>query len=95
MKKLLSLIIFGFLIFSFNTSIQSVFAEVSTDITAEVANEAPTEIPEASLQTDDVLDKPIFNDKKQQAKKTNNITGKISSFVIKILGFVLLAFVAA
>ena len=92
-KKIFSILLFGFLIFTFNThfNTNSVFAEVN-----ETNNEIIQENTEATFNpsTDDVLDKPIFNNDKKQPKK-KDIKTKISSYIIKTFGFILLAFVAA
>ena len=92
MKKILFLLIFGFLICNFNSSLinQPVFAVNNNDVKTE---EVQQEIPGVSLQTDDVLDQPVFDEKKQP-NKVNQVTSKISSFVLNILGFILLSFVA-
>ena len=90
LKNILSLLIFGFLISNFNTTlIQPVWAVDNEDIKTEVQQE----VPDISLQTDDVLDKPVFEEK-QQPNKVNKITSKISSVVLNVLGFILLSFVA-
>ncbi len=92
MKKIIYALTLVLLIFTFNTNFQITPAIAENAVIQDdVLNSEDTAIDNS---TDDVLDKPIFDEKKPQSK-TSKITGKLSSWVIKIVGLACILLIAA
>lgn len=85
MKKIFSIILIIFCIFSFNTSffISPTFAE----------NAAVNEVIDTALvnaDKEDLLDQPVFEEEQAPPPIMNKFVGKLSSLIINILGGILL-----
>ena len=84
MKKIFSIILFMFCIFSFNACFNVQKVQALPFNKQEQTTQAVVE-----KQAEDVLEKPVFEPEKQQTQ-TKKITSKLSSIIIKIFGGVLL-----
>ena len=81
MKKIFSIILSIFCIFSFNICFDTGYAQAAPD---PVTKELP-ELPMDGKVDNDVLREPIFNsDKKKQ--EPNKVTVKIKSIILQIIG---------
>ena len=88
MKKIFSVITFILLVFVTSTTFN--VAEVSA--TTDIAQNEITETFDKST-SDDILEKPIFQEEAQQPAK-NKLSSKISSIIIRIIGGFCLLLVA-
>ena len=81
MRKIFSIILFIFCVFSFNTSFFSddVFAKPAD--TQQVVEQVAAQPQDVA----DVLDEPVF-EQEQAQPPSKKITGKLSSIIIKIFG---------
>ena len=88
MKKIFSIILIIFCIFSFNICFQvnSVYAQ-------NVAIEDVIDPNLAEPQDGDVLEKPVFDENEVQQTSKNKIKGSLFSLIIKIFGGILLTLV--
>lgn len=88
MKKISSIILLMFCIFSFSTCFNEQYVTALPFDNQEQTTQAVAE----KQSTDDVLEKPVFEPEKKQTQ-TKQITSKLSSIVIKIFGGTLLLLV--
>ena len=81
MKKIFSIILTIFCIFSFNTCFMTEYAFAEP----EVPNKELPELPMDGKVDDDVLKEPIFNTETKKTKQ-NKVTVKIKSIFLRLLG---------
>ena len=81
MKKIFSVILSIFCIFSFNMCFDTNYAQAAPDV---ITKELP-ELPMDGKVDNDVLREPIFNADKKQ-KEPNKVTVKIKSIILQLIG---------
>lgn len=84
MKKILSILLTIFCIFSFNACF-NVGSAIAEPQAAQAAGELP-ELPMDGQVDDDVLREPIFTPENKKEKKGNKVTVKIKSIFLRLVG---------